>query len=121
MRVETAKSGDGRGLRAGSSPYQKQAQRDARKRRSAQAVGNFFRDVQTGVIVALFLFAGGIGSLYGLRSMGYENEMVALKHLAAGTDCSIAKLVDMAPAGMDEPGSWMHLDADKDGTSCEED
>ncbi len=120
MRIDTAEATDGRPQRSGESPYQKQARRDARKRSTAQAIANFVRDIQTGVIVALFLFAAGIGSLYGLRMMGYENELVALKHLAAGADCAIAEAIDMAPAKMDEPGYWMHLDEDKDGTTCEE-
>ncbi len=120
MRVDKARSGEGRLAMPEASPYRKQAAREARKRETARAVGAFFTDIQTGVIVALFMFAIGIISLYGLRMMGYENEMVALKHLAAGADCSVAEFVGLAPAKMDEPGYWMHLDVDKDGTTCEE-
>lgn len=79
------------------------------------------KDIQTGVIVGLFVFAAAIFSLFGLRQMGFESDVVAFKHLVAGADCTVARFVELAPAGMEDPGYWMHLDADKDGVACEDD
>lgn len=119
MRVDTADARADK-PRKGESPYQRAARREARKRSFGQRLANFVSDIQTGLIVALFLFAAGLGGLVGLRMMGYENEIVALKHLVSGTDCAVAGWLGMAPAGLEEPGYWMHLDLDKDGTTCEE-
>ena len=44
MRVEKARASDGRIALTGTSPYQKQAEREARKRKTARAVGAFFSD-----------------------------------------------------------------------------
>lgn len=120
MRMETAESEGARAGKDALSAFQKNTSRKARRHRFAQSFINFMNDVQVGLVVAVVLFAVGLAALFGLRMMGYENEAVALRHIVAGTDCMIAELVDLAPARLDEPGYWMHLDADKDGTSCEE-
>lgn len=120
MRIETSESGSRRHNGKVETPYQKEARRSSHRRSTGRAVANFIGDLQSGLVVALFLFTFGLAALFGLRQMGYESEVVALKHLAAGTDCIVAEMLDLAPAKMDEPGYWMHLDTDKDGTTCEE-
>lgn len=120
MRMETADSDSARAGREALSSFQKRTSQKARRHRFAQAFISFMNDVQVGLVVAVVLFAVGVAALFGLRMMGFENEGVALRHIVAGTDCMIAEMVDLAPAKLDEPGYWMHLDTDKDGTSCEE-
>ena len=120
MRIEM--SGSDRRNSGGrpETPYQKEARRASQKRSAGRALANFFRDLQAGLMIALFLFTFGLAALFGLRQMGYESEQVAFKHIVAGTGCMVAEMLDMAPARMEEPGYWMHLDADKDGTTCDE-
>ncbi len=103
-----------------ASQIKRHIAREERKRRMARKTSNFFNDVKLGLVTACILFAATAGSLTGLRAMGFESELVAAKHLAAGADCHVAKLVKLAPAKMEQPGYWMHLDKDKDGTACEE-
>lgn len=120
MRVDVSESNRRKPGGRTETPYQKQARRASQKRSTGRAIVNFFRDLQAGLLVSLFLFTLGLAALFGLRQMGYESELVAFKHIVAGTDCIVAEMLDMAPAKMEQPGYWMHLDADKDGTTCEE-
>ncbi len=120
MRIETSGSDRRKSGGRPETPYQKEARRASQKRSAGRAIANFFRDLQAGLMVALFLFTFGLAALFGLRQMGYESEQVALKHIVAGTGCMVAEMLDMAPARMEEPGYWMHLDENKDGTTCNE-
>jgi hypothetical protein len=44
---------------------------------------------------------------------------VTIRHYAARPNCDAARTVGLAPARRGQPGYWEHLDADKDGKSCE--
>lgn len=44
---------------------------------------------------------------------------LALRHLIAASNCTLARAVDLAPARVGEPGYWRHLDRDHDGIACE--
>ena len=81
----------------------------------------FLIDVRLGLVVMCVLFAGVSAADFGLRQFGFESEWVAARHVAAAADCSVARVMKLAPSHMEQPGYWMHLDKDKDGTSCEED
>lgn len=100
--------------------YQKNFKKKATRVSFGQAFRNFVSDLWAGAILAAVLFVAGMGALYGLRTLGFQSDVVALKHVVSAADCSIAYMVDMAPSKFDQPGYWMHLDADKDGTACEE-
>ena len=41
------------------------------------------------------------------------------RHLLAAPNCSVARLVGLAPARRGEPGYWDDHDADHDGVACE--
>ena len=41
------------------------------------------------------------------------------RHLLAAPNCSVARLVGLAPARRGEPGYWDDHDADRDGVACE--
>lgn len=45
--------------------------------------------------------------------------MTSLKHFAAFPNCSMARLVGLAPAARGRPGYWPQHDADLDGWACE--
>lgn len=44
---------------------------------------------------------------------------VKFRHLIAAANCSTARAVGLAPALRGQPGYHPHLDADRDGISCE--
>lgn len=45
--------------------------------------------------------------------------LTSLKHFAAFPNCSMARLVGLAPAARGQPGYWPQHDADFDGWACE--
>lgn len=44
---------------------------------------------------------------------------LTVRHLLAAQNCDMARLVDLAPAYVGEPGYWARNDADDDGIACE--
>lgn len=43
---------------------------------------------------------------------------MTVRHLIAATGCPAARLVKLAPAHINEPGYWPHLDPERTGISC---
>jgi hypothetical protein len=108
----------------GGKIYSYQRQRRGRDRRFAAVSrgGNgrrrrprYLRDWK--LIAAVLVFAGLCG--WSLAETNTRSVWDRVRHILAAPDCSMARLVGLAPARRGQPGYWSSHDRDNDGIACE--
>ncbi|WP_139043883.1 excalibur calcium-binding domain-containing protein [Allomesorhizobium alhagi] len=76
----------------------------------------FARDAALAVAI-LVMF--GVVAYLPLSKVRLNSPVDAIQHLASAPNCSMARLVGVAPARRGQPGYWPSHDADRDGIACE--
>jgi hypothetical protein len=69
------------------------------------------------LIAALLVFAGLCG--WSLAATNTRSVWDGVRHVLAAPNCSMARLVGLAPARRGQPGYWSSHDRDNDGIACE--
>jgi hypothetical protein len=68
--------------------------------------------------IAVLVMLGVVAHL-PLSKVRIDSPLDAIQHLASAPNCSMARLVGVAPARRGQPGYWSSHDADRDGVACE--
>ncbi|MYZ47146.1 excalibur calcium-binding domain-containing protein [Rhizobiales bacterium L72] len=69
--------------------------------------------------LALWGVAAGFVLYLTLATLSPWPPTTTLRHVAAASNCGVARMLDVAPARRGEPGYWRRLDRDGDGIACE--
>jgi hypothetical protein len=72
----------------------------------------------TALAVAILVMLGVVLYL-PLSKVRLNSPVDAIQHLASAPNCTMARLVGVAPARRGHPGYWSSHDADRDGVACE--
>ncbi|RUM95330.1 excalibur calcium-binding domain-containing protein [Pseudaminobacter arsenicus] len=69
------------------------------------------------LIAAVLAFAGICG--WSIAETDVRSVSGGVRHVLAAPNCSMTRLVGLAPALRGQPGYWRSNDADHDGIACE--
>jgi hypothetical protein len=86
---------------------------------AGRALGGLLSDVGLALVLAAIIFVLGAGWYFGIRLLGYQSDVLALKHFAAVAGCDVSRALGLPAVHMDDKGYWRHNDRDGDGWACE--